>query len=385
MGELKPIGSEKLIGNAKIKRILELTYYQSENSSNRSAEIVKESKTGVYGVVKEKDGYYVKKGLNENSLDYIGGLFMKNKNKFDSYGEAFKKLEFLTEQENIQEATKYVLKQNKPTAPQTEAPSPIPTGEPPAPAAAPDPTALDTPDPTAGDTGNDFGSEDPNATPEDPNDYIKVIQKMTGKLTQKLGVYKEKLESKDIKYVINMVLGAVDLDKLDDADKTEITDHFEEDPNAEVPGGESGDTEGTTAPSAENDLGETQVDGMDALEELINTPFEDDNVFDDDEDDIQSPDIRDFEDKRASRHAEKDYSRENSKVDDDDDDEDPESPLDMDLSGDEEDEDELTSRDKPLLEVPGEEEKDNVKEIDIEELTSIVNNSVKDSLSKYFN
>ena len=43
------------------------------------AELVQESKTGgVYGIVREKDAYYVKRGLNEQSLDYIGGMFMKN-------------------------------------------------------------------------------------------------------------------------------------------------------------------------------------------------------------------------------------------------------------------------------------------------------------------
>ena len=60
-----------------------------------SAFALKEGITGVYGIEKENDGYYVKKGLNENSLDYIGGLFMKNKNRFSSYNEAFKKMNFL--------------------------------------------------------------------------------------------------------------------------------------------------------------------------------------------------------------------------------------------------------------------------------------------------
>ena len=47
--------------------------------------------------------------LNESSLDYIGGLFMKNKNKFSSYAEALKRLELLRSQE-LQEETKFVLK-----------------------------------------------------------------------------------------------------------------------------------------------------------------------------------------------------------------------------------------------------------------------------------
>ena len=104
MGELKPLRSEKLSGDDKLKRILELTYYQTEVNTGNPAETIKESKNGaVYGIVKEKDGYYVKKGLNEQSLDYIGGLFMKNKNKFSSYAQAYKKLEFLIEQEKLEE------------------------------------------------------------------------------------------------------------------------------------------------------------------------------------------------------------------------------------------------------------------------------------------
>ena len=88
MGELKPIGSEKLKVDDKLKRILELTYYKennkTSNSNSQKADYIAESTSGMYGIVKEKDGYYVKKGLNESSLDYIGGMFMKNKNKFSS-------------------------------------------------------------------------------------------------------------------------------------------------------------------------------------------------------------------------------------------------------------------------------------------------------------
>ncbi len=113
MADLKPLGSEKLTGNDKLKRILELTYYKNSNNktSTSKPELVSEAKTGgVYGIVKEKDGYHVKRGLNESSLDYIGGMFMKNKNKFSSYAEALKRLDLLKGQEELQEATKYVLK-----------------------------------------------------------------------------------------------------------------------------------------------------------------------------------------------------------------------------------------------------------------------------------
>ena len=184
MGELKPIGSEKLKGNDKLKRILELTYYQSPDDSKKSNEIVKETKTGVYGIVKEKDGYYVKRGLTESSLDYIGGLFMKNKNRYTSYGEAFKKAEFLVKQENLQEATKYVLKKPEPPVPQEEhrllcqqlmlLPACSSGTDATAPA-SPDGT-LPPPDETDSDK----------EAPEGEDDYLNVIQKYTGRLQAKI-------------------------------------------------------------------------------------------------------------------------------------------------------------------------------------------------------
>jgi hypothetical protein len=64
MAEIKPLGSEKLQGDEKLKRILELTYYNEKNkkSNTNKAELVKESTNGgVYGIVKERDGYYVKR------------------------------------------------------------------------------------------------------------------------------------------------------------------------------------------------------------------------------------------------------------------------------------------------------------------------------------
>ena len=113
----------------------------------RKAELVKESTTGgVFGIVKEKDGYYVKSGLNESSLDYIGGMFMKNKNKFNSYAEALKRLEYIKGQEDIQlqEATKYILKQNKPQAPAPQAEAPVAEPSMDTPPAPPAPAAVCT-------------------------------------------------------------------------------------------------------------------------------------------------------------------------------------------------------------------------------------------------
>jgi len=284
MGDLKPLGSEKLHGDDKLKRILELTYYGNKPKVTKSskAEHIIESANGVYGIVKEKDGYYVKKGLNEGSLDYIGGLFMKNKNKFNSYSEALKRLELLKGQE-LQEATKYVLKQNKD---QQEAPPVEPTMEvPPAPEGGeippppPSPEGGEVPPPPAEDAGMEPAPEgeipsDEMSAEGKPSDYMAEIQKFAGKLGQELRDQKEKMESDDIKYVLNMVISAVNLEKLEDDDIEEIAKKFEREESEE--GGEEPEmpAEEPEIPAeeepedGESELGET----MDKLESFVNMP-----------------------------------------------------------------------------------------------------------------
>lgn len=382
MGELKPLGSEKLTADAKLKRILELTYFQSSTDSKKSTEVVMESKTGVYGIVREKDGYYVKKGPNEDSLDYIGGMFMKNKNRFTAYGEAFKKLEFLVEQENVQEATKYVLKTPKP---QQEAPIPEPTGEMPPPPAAPEGAVP----PAAPDAGEELPPEGGVPPEGEEDDYLKVIQKLSGKLQQKLMAYKDKLESKDIKSALMQVLSGVDLQKqLEDADREEILDEFEpqEDvPGEEVPGEEVPSETDTAAPPAEDELGE--IDGMAALEELITHPFEDDGSgYGDEEDEVLGP--LDFEDSRATRAAQHDMAKEFPDDEEEEDNDEIEGTTDE--FDPEKEEDEQMDPSHVDSSMPSDttpvtpSSLDSTKELDINELTDMVNTSVKETLSKYF-
>ena len=283
MAELKPLGSEKLNGDDKLKRILELTYFNSNKNNSRSSskpELVKESKNGgVYGVVKEKDGYYVKRGLNESSLDYIGGMFMKNKNKFSSYAEAFKRLELLKGQEELQEATKYVLKQNKP---QQEAPMPeAPMDLPPAPAAD---ASGDVPPPSPeGEAPMDAPTDAPPAEGGEDEDagkrssYMAEAQKYAGKLGQELRDLHDRMESDDIKYILNMIISAVDLDKLSDEDIEDVAKKFEREEEeggmgSEEPTGEE------PAPSAEPELDMNEYDSMSALDEFVNTPMDTDEV-----------------------------------------------------------------------------------------------------------
>jgi hypothetical protein len=280
MSDLKPLGSERLQGDDKLKRIMEIANYgrtpvQSINESP-NAQYIKESTNGVYGIVKEKDGYFVKKGLTESSLDYIGGIFMKNKNKFSSYAEALKRLELISGQESLTEAKKYVLK-SKSSAPMSDAPVEDIPAEP-----ATDMPMDDAPIddlPPSDSAIEDIPAEEPEMGSEDASkrsDYMSEVQKFSGKLGQALRDVKERMESDDIKYVINMVLSAVDLDALDEEDKEEIAERFE-----------PKDGESFDEPSMGDDMGdlpsdEFEDDGVDSeideimakLESFITAPAE---------------------------------------------------------------------------------------------------------------
>ena len=283
MADLKTLGSEKIQGDNKLKRILELTYYGNKEKTNKSSspvskvEHLSESVNGVYGIVKEKDGYYVKKGLNESSLDYIGGLFMKNKNRFNSYAEALKRLELLNGSE-LNEATKYVLKQNKPVSSPEPLPSDSMGGE-----EIPSPESLPSDDmggeevpspeslPSDDMGGEEMGSSEVPSEPK-PSDYMAEIQKFSGKLGQELRDQKSKMESDDIKYVLNMIISAVDLNKLSDEDIEDIGNKFDRDlenleSDEELPVEPEASEE---EPTGDEELGE--MSSMDKLEMFINTP-----------------------------------------------------------------------------------------------------------------
>jgi len=280
MAEIKPLGSEKLNSDEKLKRILELTYYNNnKKSSSMKAELVQESKTGgVYGIVREKDAYYVKRGLNEQSLDYIGGMFMKNKNKFSSYGDAFKRFELLKGQDELQEATKYVLKQNKP---QEEMPMPEPSMDAPE-APVDDMSTQPAPDAAPTDGGSVPSETPPTDGGEDMgkrSSYMAEAQKYAGKLGQELRDLHDRMESDDIKYILNMIISAVDLDKLSDEDIEDVAKKFEreeeeggmgsEEPSAEVPSEE---------PAVEPEAEMGEYDAMGSLEEFVETPMDTDEI-----------------------------------------------------------------------------------------------------------
>ena len=99
MADLKPIGSEKLEGTDKLKRIMEIANYgrtssQEINESTGSVDYTIQLADGnFYGIVKEKNGYIVKKGINESELEYSEP--MKNRKYYSSYSQAMKKVNLI--------------------------------------------------------------------------------------------------------------------------------------------------------------------------------------------------------------------------------------------------------------------------------------------------
>ena len=385
MGGLKPIGSEKLEGMDKIRRIMEIARYNentptpiNEDKSSEYKLSLADGKT--YEIIKERQGYIIKQTISESVSDYIAP--MKNRKYYSSYSQALKKMNLMArefnqihgndggtslfEQEGEKKKdTKYVISTSKktevtptepvvgtettaapvaPVAPVTPAVPAVPAvapvattpttpvtpqpmeeqGDPallpaPAPAPAPDPNAVPAPAP------------DPNAVPapeevpvpeEEPMDdedmggkeeevTFKTIQKLTGKLAQKIRTYsgEEEMSSNDTKYVINSILSALDLTTLEEDDVEDIISRLEgeeEEVDTEEEGleGEEMDTEGegmegeVTEPDAEmgegyDNLGNAYNDYLGAaysskMSDNLMNEF-DDEEYDEYEDDYNYP------------------------------------------------------------------------------------------------
>ncbi len=259
MADLKPIGSEKLTGQNKLNRIMEIARFKeatpktiNENASSEYSISLADGNN--YQIVKERQGYIIKKTISESETDYIEP--MKNRKYYSSYSQAFKRLNLLAGELNrlneneegvslYGEQKKFTLKTPKP------APAPMDA----APAAPAEPPAVPSPElppsPLGGeempmdDMGgeempmDDMGGEEMDVemdvdTEEGGNEEqvtFKTIQKLTGKLTQKIRTLdnEEGMTSEDVKYVINMVLSALDLTSLSEEDKEDIMTKFEED------------------------------------------------------------------------------------------------------------------------------------------------------------
>ena len=267
MGKLRPIGSEKLEGMDKIKRMIEISTYKlnTPQSINEDKSLVY-NKTladgNDYHIIKEKNGYVIKKGLNESLSDYIEP--MKNRKYYSSYSQAMKRLNLIVKEVNNLEGytenlslfneadeVKYFLKTPKTeqTTPGSQTPQPAQAPSPvPASAPTPSPTPVSAPEGDDEmdmdlDIDTEMDMEEPEEKePQDQDEEVvtyKTIQKLVGKLGQKtrefLSNEENVLDTKQVKYIINSILSALPLESLDEEDKDEIMGKFE--------GGETMDSE----------------------------------------------------------------------------------------------------------------------------------------------
>ena len=250
MADLKPIGSEKLPLDKKLQRIMEIANYgmvpKIHTHKTSSLEYnVKAADGNNYGIIRENAKYMILKE-GKDGYTYLDGLKNNSRYSFNSYSEAFKKLNLLMkplnetynggkqfnligEQEEESEDTKFVLKQPEVTI-------------------KADNEDLDFDDSISssfddsfddeeieGDTSLDiddsFDDEEIEGDVEvtDDEDATRAIQKLTGKLGQKLRDLPEPDMTADIiKYVLNSIISAVDLEKLSSDDKDEIVEKFED-------------------------------------------------------------------------------------------------------------------------------------------------------------
>ena len=282
MSGLKPIGSEKLTGQDKINRIMEIARFnetipQVINETAKSEYSISLADGNKYEIVRERQGYIIKKTISESETEYIEP--MKNRKYYSSYSQAFKRLNLVAGEINrineneegvslYGEQKKFTLKTPKPAAPEAEAPS-VPATPPAVPSPELPPSPMDgVEDMGMEDMGmEDMGTESPEVDDvdvdidvdteeggEEEQVSFKSIQKLTGKLTQKIRTLEsqEGMTSEDIKYVINMVLSSFDLNSLSEEDKEDIMSKFEEE--SEDLGGDDMDGEDMTDDTEVEDI-----------------------------------------------------------------------------------------------------------------------------------
>ena len=282
MADLKPIGSEKLQGQDKIRRIMEIARFNETTPSNINETARTEynrtlADGNTYEIVKERQGYIIKKTISESETDYIEP--MKNRKYYSSYSQALKRLNLVAGELNrlneneegtslFGEQKKFTLKTPKP-APAPAAEAPIAPPAVPSPELPPSPVDAGIDMGAEGDVDVEMGGEEMGPegdvevdaemdieAPESDEEKVtfKTIQKLTGKLTQKIRTLdnEEGMTSEDIKYVINMVISALDLKSLSEEDKEDIVSKFEED--SEDLGGDDMDGEDMTDDTEVEDI-----------------------------------------------------------------------------------------------------------------------------------
>ncbi len=339
MGSFKPIGSEKLEGMDKIRRIIEIARYNENipkpvNETKSTEYSISLADGNIYRIVKERQGYIIKISINESEIDYIDNI--KSRSYFRSYSQALKRLNLMTKEINViyeneegtsligEQKKKFILKSKTkstddttktPTSAQTEpAIPPVPEtqtstlpaiGEPPTDMVPPatnmeEPTTDMVPPATNMEEPPTDMEEPPTDMEEPPRDKedgeiedneiekepkekkvsdIKRIQILVGKLAQKIRSYEEdkELSPKEIKYIINSILSAIDVDVLDEDDIEQIIDKLEgteEENDEEEPSFDDTDEEEVAPePPTEPEMAEGYDSLNDAFDDYVGGAF----------------------------------------------------------------------------------------------------------------
>ena len=243
-----------------------------------------------YGIIRENSQYTLQVE-GDDGYTYLNGMKNNKKYKFNSYSEALKKLNLMMKplnemynsgnQFNLigeqETEKKYVIAQ-----PEDEESSFDEGGE----------EDMGFDEEGEGDMGFDEEGEEEisfdeegdegeeeisfDEEGEDDGDAKKSVQKLTGKLGQKLRDMSEtEIDADIIKYVLNSIISAVPLDKLTDDDKDEIVEKFEDDEidyteegefDVEMSGEEDMDFEGSDDMDA--DVEDFDIEGDDFEEDL---------------------------------------------------------------------------------------------------------------------
>lgn len=328
MADLRPLGSEKLQGVDKLKRIIEIATYNDKrvapvNENKNSDYSIRLADGNTYHIVKERNGYIIKHNITESVIGYIEPI--EERKYYESYSKALNRLNIIAKELNslygnnegtslFYEQKRYTLKTPKPKMPMddvenvplpadpgmdAQAPPPPPppdmggmdqsgmgAGAPPPPPppmggdASGAPEAVKIPTPSDDEFGGydneedfDFGGEgsadefDFGGEDEGEEGYgnvtFKTIEKLTGKLSQKLRSYGDdnEMTSKDIKYVVNSILSAVDLSILDEEDLDDIMSKFDMEPEGEFDSDEFGGYEDEESEPNEFDFEDQSYDG----------------------------------------------------------------------------------------------------------------------------
>ena len=338
MAGLRPIGSEKLEGMEKLRRIMEIARYnenipQSVNETKSTEYKISLADGNSYEIVKERQGYIIKQSINESDIDYIDPI--QNRKYYSSYSQALKRLNLMTKEINTlyeneegtsllgEQKKKFILKTKKPKAQEPVAePAPLPepapvTPEPPVAELPPAPEmgaegemppmpdmgaegemppapdmggGEEMPDIGGGEEMPDFGAEEEMDidVEEKPREKkvsdIKRIQILVGKLSQKIRSYEEEkeLSAQNVKYIINSILSAIDVDVLDEDDIEEIISKLEggdEDEDGEgmedmeIEDEEEVDTDVAPEPPTEPEMGEGYESIGDAFQDYMGAAY----------------------------------------------------------------------------------------------------------------